>query len=201
METRLNKRQFIGLLGASAAGATATTAAPAIAQDIDLSFTPAEAGKIHRQELDDALNRLDGRSPVEPDGLRLLLDRLAEDGLITEEGHHLIVELIEWVFSEEPLDQLRLELEWLLARARDTFEELAETIVEIAIGSVEVALGWLEDVGRSTTAQVIAFDISGAISGADLGARLFRHPAAMVVGATIGAASGSIIGFGQTRAS
>jgi hypothetical protein len=196
---RINKRLFLGLTGAVA---TAAIVGPARAQDDDpltpdLTVSPEAAGLAHRNAVFDGLGQIGGLNPVSREGLSALVSSLVENELLSQSDAEFLEEILDWLFSDDPLESLRDMISERIDAASGAIGDLAASLAEILIGSIDVALEMLGEIARSDAAIVIAHDVMGGLQGAAAAAALIKHPAVAIIGAVAGSSAGSFIEVGK----
>lgn len=159
----------------------------------------------HRAAVEEARTRLDGSGALSRQGLNQAVENLSDvDGLINSDDKSILEKLIDTRFCSGALGTVRDTVVGLFTdlndRVDDRVGQVTKAVVSIACDSLDYALeqGDVDDTTEFLTP--VCHDVRGALDGAALGARLVpglapHRIAAAALGALVGGASASIIGF------
>jgi hypothetical protein len=151
-------------LGALLCGRVSAQPAP----DAAAAAMARDAGRLHREQLEQTRKRLKGASIISEEGLERLVDLLVELGLIKEAQAEILKDLIRVIFNSKTLEEIRDGIGKFRIDAEKA-GDIVIAIVGIARDSADFATHLIEKIPVETAVNIVASDIMGAIEGAAAG--------------------------------
>lgn len=193
MSTDQSSRRHV-LAAAGTLGLTALASKRALAQpqgDIPFSkFVARDAGREHRARLTDISKTLNGKAPVSPDGMALLVDYLVSLKILAKDDADRLKKLIKTIFDATTFEGLISSVNQLSKEIGEKAGDLAAAIFSIARDSLAYAQSAASGLPLHAVIRVVATDVQGAIDGALTGEKLGGARGA-ILGAIAGAVAAS----------
>ncbi len=193
--TNIGRRKLI--ITAAGAGLGTLLAKRAAAQDTrDITFPSAvDAGRLHREGVQDISDTL-GIIPISTkEGLNKLVDHLVAQGVITAKQADIVKQIIGAVFDSvnadhlPDLNKMADEIKKIYDTIEKKADDIALAIAGIAQDSVKYALEHIREIDSKTAQEFVASDVEGGISGAGMGAKFGKR--GQIIGAIIGTVASS----------